>query len=499
MHATAPLLLLLAAACSLGAPRNTSFPQGFLFGASSAAYQVEGAWNTSGRGESNWDRLIHRHPECISNEATADVAADSYHKYQEDVRAAKEVGFDFYRFSISWPRIMPQGNLSLINQDGIDYYNNLINALLANNIQPVVTMFHWDLPQSLQDLGGLMNPAIVDYFEDYARLLYTTYGDRVKLWTTFNEPYEISVGLTSACEAPADLVSPGFGEYLAMHNLLKAHATAYRLYDREFRRRQGGKVGITLSAAWAVPKSQSAADLEAAERYLQFTVGWFAHPIFSQEGDYPSVMKERVARNSKAEGLRRSRLPEFGPEWVDYIKGSYDFFGLNHYTTKILSEPATATVSQISMANDMGNLVTEQDDAWPYGAATYFRYVPFGMRNILKWVSERYNGVDILITENGWCDSGELNDTMRTRFYVNYLAAVLDAIYLDNVQVIGHAAWSLIDNFEWASGYSMKFGLYYVDFNDPDRPRVPKDSSKVYASMIKNRSLPEEYLDKVEE
>ncbi|KAJ8875808.1 hypothetical protein PR048_023709 [Dryococelus australis] len=355
--------------------------------------------------------------------------------------------FNFYRFSISWARILPKGDVSVINQDGIDYYNNLINELLANNIQPVVTMFHWDLPQQLQDLGGLTNSIIVDYFEDYARILYTKFGDRVKWWITFNEPYSIVFGYSTECNAPG-VTASGVGEYLAIHNLLKSHARAYHMYDNEFRTTQKGKVGITLSSTWAEPKSQSEADLEAAERNLQFTVS------------------------------------------------THDFFGLNMYSSNLIGASNSSSAgSQISIFNDMGGMVMGQDPSWIQSTQQGFNYAPSGLRKMLKWVSDRYNHVDILITENGWPDKGEHNDTMRTRYFVNHLASVLDAANLDNVTVLGHTAWSLIDNFEWDNGFTVKFGLYHVDFNDPESPRAAKESAKIYTSIIKNRTLPENYLD----
>ncbi|XP_063224923.1 myrosinase 1-like isoform X1 [Bacillus rossius redtenbacheri] len=514
MRAPQLLLLLLAFGRSQAA-RNTTFPEGFLFGAATAAYQVEGAWNTSGqclqplplwlmlqyreciagKGEHIWDRMVHTRPNCIADRTSGDVAADSYHKYKEDVKLLKDVGFNFYRFSISWARILPKGDVSVINKDGIDYYNNLINELLANNIQPVVTMYHWDLPQHLQDLGGLVGSAFGDYFEDYARVLYTNFGDRVKWWLTFNEPGTFVDGYTSHGCVPPAVDAPGVGDYLVAHSILKAHARAYRLYDREFRSEQKGNISIALSAGYGTPKTNSNADIEATETFMQHSLGWFAHPIYSQEGDYPAVMKERVANNSKAEGLFRSRLPEFGEYWVNYIRGTADFFGLNYYSSWVVSHVGSS-LDRASRWSDM-DVMSSQDPGWTVSVATWLAYTPFGMRGLLSWVSKNYNNTPILITENGWADTGEINDTMRAKYYVNNLAHLLDAIYLDNVTVLGHTAWSIIDNFEWAQGYTQRFGLHHIDFNDPQRPRTPKESARVFAALIKNRKLPENYLDKV--
>ncbi|XP_063232396.1 myrosinase 1-like [Bacillus rossius redtenbacheri] len=213
------LLVAVLTVVSCVSARNLTIPDGFMFGAATAAYQVEGAWNTSGKGESSWDYLYHAYH---MNE-TGDVAADSYHHYKEDVRAAKTIGLSHYRFSISWARILPNGDLSHINQDGIDYYNNLINELQRNNITPVVTIYHWDLPQHIQFLGGFVNDIFIDYYVDYAKILFTHFGDRVKYWVTFNEPLVFVAGYGSG-QFPPGVTAVGVGDYLATHNMLKVHA-----------------------------------------------------------------------------------------------------------------------------------------------------------------------------------------------------------------------------------------------------------------------------------
>ncbi|KAJ8889660.1 hypothetical protein PR048_009161 [Dryococelus australis] len=444
------LALLLAIGWRVEA-RDLKFPNGFMMGASSAAYQVEGAWNTNGKGESIWDRLVHTQPSCIAQSQTGDVACDSYHKYKEDVKALKAIGFGYYRFSISWPRVLPTGDIANVNQDGVNYYNNLINELLANNIQPVVTMYHWDLPQHLQEFGGMSNNVFADYFEDYAYFLFSKFGDRVKWWITFNEPLSLVSGYMGDCFPPR-VNSRRVGEYYVAHNLLMAHARAYHIYDKLFRTKQKGKIGISLNTEYAKPKSNSAADLEAVNRFLQFDLGWFAHPIFSSKGGYPPLMIERIANLSKAEGLRRSRLPNFSQAWIDLIKGSADFFGINMYTSKVVG---AMQVTGLDDSSDMGHLTAEFDSSWPTSSVTWLRYTPFGMRGLLNWIHNEYGGnVPILVTENGWADSGNKTDTMRIRYYANYLASLLDAIYIDKIKVIGYVAWSITDNFEWSSGYT---------------------------------------------
>lgn len=218
-----------------------AFPTSFKFGTATAAYQIEGAWNEDGKGENIWDRLTHN-TSLVRNHDTGDVACDSYHRYKEDVQLLKQLGVNFYRFSISWSRILPTGYPDQINKAGIEYYKNLIDELKANNIEPFVTLYHWDLPQPLQDIGGWMNEKLVDIFADYARTLFTLLGDDVKYWMTFNEPRQICYeGYGLGLKAPA-VKLPGIGPYRCAHVLIKAHAKAYHIYQDNFKEKQGGEV-----------------------------------------------------------------------------------------------------------------------------------------------------------------------------------------------------------------------------------------------------------------
>nr|CAD7399330.1 unnamed protein product [Timema poppensis] len=402
------MVVSLVSQSTWAADYNT-FPDGFMIGAATAAYQVEGAWNASGKGENIWDHMVHTHPEWIDDNSNADDTSNSYYHYDEDIVALKEIGFHFYRFSIAWSRVLPNGDTSYINQDGIDYYNNLINGLLADNIQPMVTLYHWDLPQALQNVGGWVNDTMIDYFEQYARLLFTTYGDRPGVFT---------YGYATSTSTPPSVNLPN-GDYLASHVVLKAHARAYHVYDDEFRSTQNGKISIALNSNYMYPKTDSNDDVYAATVAMQFNLGWYAHPIFSTDGDYPAVMKEIVAASSTAQGLTSSRLPEFGDTWVNYIKGTYDFFGLNHYTSSLASLGADGTVG--TKYNDMG-VTLGIDPTWQTSAASWLYYCPWGMRKILNWISKEYNNVSIIITENGWADKGGLQDDFRTTyFYAFYL------------------------------------------------------------------------------
>ncbi|XP_049791492.1 myrosinase 1-like [Schistocerca nitens] len=471
--------VLFAAVLAVGSaqtPANT-FPDGFLFGCATAAYQVEGAWNEDGKGESIWDHMLHEHPEYGNNGDNGDVTCDSYHKYKEDVQMLKAINADVYRFSISWSRILPTGDIDVINQPGIDYYNNLINELLDNGIQPVVTMYHWDLPQALQYLGGWPNGLIADYFVEYARVLFDNFGDRVKWWITFNEPGVFVSGYAEVGTAAPSQPAPGIGDYLAIHTLLRAHGRVYRLYDQQYRATQNGSVGITLNIQNIEPASNSTEDLEAVDRYMQFEDGIFAHPIFSEDGDYPAVVRQRVDANSEAEGRPRSRLPTFTQEEIEYLRGSADFFGLNHYRTYYAAAGETGPVP--SKRRDSGAYTTSSDEN-----------NPAGLRKILNWITAEYPGYPIFVTENGYGDSGGLNDTGRVEYLTNYLSALLEAINTDGVEVLGYTMWTLMDNMEWTSGFSIKMGLYEVDFDSVNKTRTPRLSAYAMSDIFGSKQLP---------
>ncbi|XP_066995748.2 myrosinase 1 [Anabrus simplex] len=480
------VILILMLGVSLA--QKNSFPDGFLFGTATSAYQVEGGWDEDGKGESIWDHLMHTQPNFTEDGQNGDVACDSYHLYKEDVRLLKELGVDFYRFSISWPRILPTGQVDNINQAGIDYYNNLINELLNNGIQPMVTMYHWDLPQWLQDLGGWTNPLIVDYFEDYARTLYENFGDRVKLWITINEPQIIQLGYSLPDLLAPNLNKSMVGWYLVGHHILLAHARAFHLYDAHYRAAQNGKISISMQSPWFEAKTNSAEDIEATNRALQFFLGFFAHPICSTEGDYPAVVRQIADNISKADGLTRSRLPYFSNEMVDYVRGTFDFFAINYYTSMLVTSGNSAGFLYIKDAQ----VEYFDDPSWPKTCSGCFKMVPSGLRKLLVYIKDNYNSPDIFITENGMPDHGILDDTVRIQYYKNHLNEVLKLIHEDGVNMLGFTAWSLMDNFEWKKGYTAKFGLYQVNFSDPARPRTPKASATFMQDIFRTHQLPEE-------
>ncbi|XP_050670747.1 myrosinase 1-like [Leptidea sinapis] len=476
-----------------GAKSNYTFPKEFLFGVSTAAIQIEGAWNEDGKSPSIWDQLVHSNPTFVRDRSTPNVAANSYHLYKRDVQMVRELGVDIYRFSISWPRILPNGLANSVNTLGLQYYRNLINELERYNITPMVTIYHWDLPQKLQDIGGWTNAHIIDYYTDYANILFENFADKVKYWVTFNEPMQTCIeGYGGTYRAPA-LNRHGIAEYLCTHNLLKAHASVYHLFNRQYRPLYGGKIGLALDSNWAEPRSNSSSDRQAAQLYLRTHMGLYANPVYSAEGNYPPEIIKLVDEKSRQQNYSQSRLPKFTPEEVEYIRGTADFFGLNHYTTYLLSM-ATKPVGQIpSHENDVG-IVRVQDPTWPsMSSSSWLKVVPFGFRKLLHWISKSYNNIPIIVTENGYADYSGVHDKARVSYYNHYLNALLHAIHEDRSNVQGYFAWSLMDNWEWDDGYVSRFGLYLVDFESPNKTRTAKDSARLYTRVVATRGLPADY------
>ncbi|EDW73065.2 uncharacterized protein Dwil_GK16842 [Drosophila willistoni] len=482
--------------------KTRTFPQDFLWGVGSSAYQIEGGWNADNKGESIWDRMVHTYPDKIVDQSNGDITSDSYHQWRRDVQMVKDLHVSTYRFSLSWTRIMPGGYMNHVSTAGIKYYSNLIDELLRYNITPMVTIYHWDLPQRLQELGGWTNPEIIPIFKDYARLVLEMFGDRVKTWTTLNEPWHVcEYGYGVDYMAPS-YDFPGIPAYLCTHNMLKAHAEVVHMYREQFQKRQRGRMGITIDSSWMQPKdANSPEDREASERALQFYVGWFAHPIFSKEGNYPKVMIDRIRNLSREQGFgSRSRLPEFTEEEVRRIRGTADFFGLNSYTTYLVhpnDHNNSVNFRVPSFDHDMG-VVQTRDPNWQGSGSTWLKVVPKGLYNLIRWIHREYDGPEIIITENGVSDRGGLEDYARVDYLNSYLSAVLDAIE-DGVNVSGYIVWSLMDSFEWKAGFTEKFGLYHVDFNSPKRTRTPKISAKVYGHICKSNSIDWSYRPVLDE
>ncbi|KAG7233902.1 hypothetical protein INR49_006464, partial [Caranx melampygus] len=464
------------------------FPKSFNWSTASASYQIEGSWRTHGKGLSIWDMFAHT-PLRVANSDNGDIACDSYNKIDKDVEVLKKLKVSHYRFSVSWPRVLPDGTNNHINEAGLNYYRRLLDALEAANIQPQVTLYHWDLPLTLQKVGGWENETIVGRFRDYADVLFSRLGSRVKFWITLNEPYIVAnLGYGYGTFAPGIVGK----QYMAAHNLIKAHAEAWHLYNDKYRASQGGLISITINSDWVEPQNPyKQEDVDAARRYLQFFIGWFAHPIFN--GDYPDLMKTIIRKRSLAAGLPQSRLPEFTPEEIKRIKGTHDYFGFNHYTT-VLSSPVDLG-NQQDYEGDRGTKTTH-DRTWIETGSFWLKITPFGFRKILKFIKDEYGNPPIYVTENGVSERGEvnLNDIHRTHYYENYINQALKAHVVDGVDLRGYTAWSLMDNFEWAAGYSERFGLFYVNRSNPTLPRIPKNSASRYASIVTCNGFPDPAL-----
>lgn len=459
---------------------NSGFPKDFTWGVATSSYQIEGGWNKDGKGPSIWDAFCLI-PGKVADGDNGNSACDHYSRYEEDILLMKKMGVKAYRFSISWPRLMPQGK-GKVNLQGIEFYNNLIDKLISNGIEPWVTLYHWDLPLALQfENDGWTGSGISDFFADYAGVCFQAFGDRVKNWITINEAWVVAIlGYGQGVFAPGRISNTE--PYLAGHNLILAHAKAVKLYRSKYQHLQRGRIGITNNCDWREPLSDKIEDKEAAQRALAFFLGWFADPIYL--GHYPECMVERLGK----------RLPEFTDEEINMVKNSSDFFGLNHYTTMYASDAADKLSAQSVYGN--GGLSEDQDvnlsvdPSWKMTAMNW-AIVPGGCSKLLKWISERYRYPEIIITENGCAFddklvNGEVDDQERIDFYRDYLEASLEAIN-DGVRLSGYFAWSFMDNFEWASGYRKRFGLHYVDFKT--RERIPKASAYWYGNVIKNNNI----------
>jgi len=464
-----------------------TFPEDFVWGAATAAYQIEGGWNEDGKGESIWDKFTKIDGKIVDG-SSGEVACDSYHKYKEDVQLLKKMNMTAYRFSIAWTRVLPQG-VGEKNEAGIQYYKNLISELLNSGITPVVTLYHWDLPQALQEKGGWQNADSASWFLEYARLVFEQFGDNVKMFITFNEPKETSIqGYETGTMAPGH-VGAGDQVYIAAHNQIRAHGKAYQLYKKEFASKQNGRVGITLNTDWAEPKEPQNPDHQkASDRFMRFNYGWFANAIL-KDGKYPEDMRTLIDAKSEAQGLKESRLPKFTEEESKELAGSADFIGLNFYTSQLVI-PAKEDSTKPSLTTD-DDLETYQDETWYQSGSSWLKVTPWGLRSTLNWITKEYEGkYDIYITENGFSDKqGNLDDLQRVYYFKHYLNQMLYAVKKDGVRLKGYFAWSLMDNFEWAMGYTEKFGLHFVDMEDPNRARSMKNSAKFYAQIASNNGF----------
>lgn len=403
----------------------------------------------------------------------------------------EETGFNVYRFSIAWSRILPKGTLKGgINQKGIDYYNSLINATLKKGLQPYVTLFHWDVPQALEDAyKGFLDRRIVDDFVDYVDVCFQYFGDRVKHWITLNEPNLFAINgygtgvfapgrcskwiLNNCCDGNSS-IEP----YIVSHHEILAHGHAVKRYRTKYQEKQKGVIGITVIGNWYEPYSNTDEDKEAAKRAIEFFSGWFYNPIV--HGDYPESMKIRV----------EDRLPKFTEEERDLIKESFDFLGLNYYTAAYAIDDSNTHVLYPSWLTDSG--VNTSISLGPkINASSWLSVYPIGLQKLLVTMKKDYKNPNIYITENGFFDYDDpdvdklICDKKRTLYHIKHLYYLLRAIFVNGVKVKGYFAWSLLDTFEWQDGYTKRFGLVYID-RPNNLTRIPKKSLQWFYHFLKN-------------
>jgi beta-glucosidase len=433
------------------------FPPGFVWGFAASAYQIEGAAKEDGRGASIWD-TFSRQPGAVVNGDNGDVACDHYHRYRDDARLMGELGASAYRFSVSWPRVMPTGT-GQVNERGMDFYQRLVDALLSAGVQPMLNVFHWDLPQALQDRGGFANPEVVGWFADYAALLASRLGDRVTDWMTLNEP-----GVFAFLAHADGIHAPGMRHWpTAMRvadNELGAHAAAAKAIRAAV---PHARIGIAIDVNQASPATDSERDRSAARQYHASRDGWFLDPLFGR--GYPEI------------GLRAHRAAGHldGVELSDPPADDLDYLGLNYYRR----ETVTARSDQPfdwEITPPAGAELTEM--GW--------HVAPDGLRDVLLDLHREYSPAAIVISENGAAyddvvsADGQVRDPARQGYLARHVAAAADAIEA-GVPLTGYYAWSLLDNFEWSYGYTKRFGLVHVDF--ATQQRTVKQSGRWYQAL----------------
>ncbi|CAJ1357637.1 unnamed protein product [Effrenium voratum] len=502
-----------------------AFPDGFMWGLGTAAYQIEGAYNEDGRGASIWDTFsgantvgmpgsVCKSAPCPVNSAmavkgaTGNVANDHYHKFKDDVTAMKSMGVKYYRFSVAWPRVVPTGRVGDgVNPKGIQFYHDLLDELISNDITPIITMYHWDLPQGLMHLdfdapakpcdssvaqgwyectmGSDGNPvptgmesAVAKEFEAFAQILLKEYGSKVKAWATFNEAWTLTYLASGYGKAPSvqPYMEMTVWPYVAGHNVILAHLKVTQLFRQM---QQDGslssehKIFITNNQDWREPKTDSPKDIAAALYQVEGQLGWYCDPIFGVDGehDYPYSMRSTLPYMPKFSDKEKALLKSNRP----------DIFGLNHYGTSFVSyDDGKYTISH-------GDLVQ--------GKSTWLFRAAWGYRKLLNWVSNRYGDIPIWGTESGWSDGldtalSSKQDSGRMTYYHSYIYEMNNAIHQDGVKMESFMSWSLMDNFEWEMGYSERFGCLWNEFQwglDPNAPTKESLIHNAYSGRLEGK------------
>jgi beta-glucosidase len=436
------------------------FPQGFLWGAATSAYQIEGSPLADGAGPSIWQRFSHT-PGLMTNGDTGDVACDHYNRYREDVGLLASLGATSYRFSISWSRILPEGT-GRVNEAGLDFYRRLVDALLEHGIRPMATLYHWDLPAALDDRGGWLNRDVAEWFAEYASVAYRALDDRVQFWATLNEPWVVTDGgyLHGA-------LAPGhrnlFEAPLATHNLLRAHGRAVQAY------RAGNHqhaIGIVVNLEPKYSASESEEDLAATRRADAYMNRQYLDPVF--RGSYPPEMREMFGE----------AWPDFPAADFDLIRQPLDFVGINYYLRGVMKADPANVVEKATRVRVPESTYTE----------TGWEVYPAALTDLLLWFRDRYGSTPVYITENGAAfydppkaANGVIDDPLRVQYFRDHIRAVGRAI-AQGVDVRGYYAWSLLDNLEWSLGFTKRFGIIHVDF--ATQQRTPKKSAHFYSEVI---------------
>jgi beta-glucosidase len=452
------------------------FPKGFLWGVATASYQIEGACSEDGRGESVWDRFSHT-PGAVMNGDTGDTACDHYHRWLDDIKIMKDLGLKAYRLSVAWPRILPKGR-GQVNQAGLDFYSRLVDGLLEAGIIPFVTIFHWDLPQALQDIGGWANREVVDDFVAYTDTVTKCLGDRVKYWITHNEPSVYAfIGNLVGEHAPGIKDLPT--ALRVAHHLLLSHGRAVPVIRFNV---PDAQVGITLNLNFMEPASPSAVDFHAHRYNFGMWNRWFADPLYGRR--YPADVVEDFIQE---EVVPPSGLDFVLPGDLNEIAAPTDFLGVNYYTRQIVRNTNVPESQNLPQ-----QVFPPTQDKSRYQEFPGWEIYPDGLHRVLSWLYFNYQVPALYVTENGasFSDgpdtSGRIADQRRIDYLHGHFAASAKAIEA-GVPLKGYFVWSLLDNFEWGFGYSQRFGIVWVDFNTQER--ILKDSAKWYQQVIRNNAI----------
>lgn len=450
-----------------------TLPEGFLFGAGVSAVQTEGAWNTSGKKESAADRLLHT--PIFKTQGSHDVAADSYHRYAEDVNMAKQLKLKVFRFSISWARLLPDTDSKNPNKEGVAYYHALLDKIIEANMIPMVTLYHFDHPQSLQDeFFGWEDNRMVAKFVEYADFVFNEFGKKVKYWTTLNEPNQYCMYFNMLFVLGGVVKPEQVDIHRCMHHTTLAHMKAYRLYKTKYFTEQQGQVGYTALLVHAQPKTTSVQDVYAADAFNQMHCGKILHPVVF--GDYPEIIKKLLPDH-----------PAFTDDEKKDLKDSADFLGLNIYNGIIASyDPnAGANRPQVPIYSQLLEKLPFLDVGNPADLVLFDKITPEVMERSVLWTWQQY-GVPIAITENGYSGT---DDRKRAVYLSSYMRSLIGAVHDYGVKVIAYCTWSLIDAFEWSGGYSRPFGLVHVDYENGTLNRSLKPHSLKFFTELADKNV----------